>query len=163
VDLPDVLPQGRRLRVFRYLQNGDFAAARKWSPFGPLLVAHCHASGSKRKGSRMPAIPLDAVTDIPAQELEPWRKKPLCANCAFSEIDPDDKKLYCHEDSARAQVIVGERQPVLLGRQKPTPEQQLGVVAIVSYWPDVQPNWSCWKHPDRQPERRRIESAALNK
>ena len=111
----------------------------------------------------MPAVPLDAVTDIPAQEIEPWRKKPLCANCPFSEIDPDDGKLYCHEDSARAQVIVGERQPMLIGGPKTTPQQQLGVIAIVSYWPDVQPNWSCWKHPDRQPERRRLESAALAK
>jgi hypothetical protein len=112
----------------------------------------------------MPAVPLDAVSDIPAQEFEPWRKKPLCANCPFSEIDPDDGKLYCHESGPQAQAVVGERpRAVMIGGPKTTPQQQLGVIAIVSYWPDVQPNWSCWKHPDRQPERRRIESAALAK
>jgi hypothetical protein len=113
----------------------------------------------------MPAVPLDAVTDIPAQELDTWRKKPLCANCPFSAIDPDDKKLYCHESSPQAQAVVGERPRSISisAVGSATPNQLLGVIAIVSYWPDVQPNWSCWKHPDRQPERRRLESAALAK
>jgi hypothetical protein len=102
--------------------------------------------------------------DIPAQ-LEPWRTPPQCQNCPFSERDADDGKLYCHESSAKAQAVFyflppEQKKPVITavgGGAAPTAEPRLVVHGIVTYWPEVQPQWSCWQHPERQSERRRLE------
>jgi hypothetical protein len=106
-------------------------------------------------------VTIAAIPDIPEQGLEPWRKKALCANCPFSGTDQDDGKLYCYEDSPKAQAIVGERKlATLMARSGPAPQNGgLEVLGIVTYFPQVQPQWSCWKHPARQQERRKLESA----
>jgi hypothetical protein len=105
----------------------------------------------------MPAVPLDAGSEIPQQAVEPWRTRALCANCPFSETDPDDHKLYCKESSPGTQAIIGPSRPLLA---VPATDKRvaLGVVGIVTFWPEVNANWSCWKHPARQQERRKYES-----
>jgi hypothetical protein len=35
------------------------------------------------------------------------------------------------------------------------------VHGIVTYWPEVQPDWLCWQHPAKQEERRRAGFATL--
>jgi hypothetical protein len=30
------------------------------------------------------------------------------------------------------------------------------ILGVVGYFPECNPDWSCWKHPDRQAERRRL-------
>jgi hypothetical protein len=106
----------------------------------------------------MPAVPLDVCLDSPPQVLEPWRTPPArCSNCPFSEPDPDDGKLYCKEDSPTGQAVIGPARQLL---SVPATDKRvaLGVLGIVTFWPEVQPMWSCWKHPKRQHERRRLES-----
>jgi hypothetical protein len=105
--------------------------------------------------------------DIPLQALEPFRKVPQCANYPYVEQDANDGLLYCHEDSAKAQAItitrpVQVKQPAI---QTPTPQPQLleaqvQVLGIHGFWPKVEPQWSCWKHPERKQERRRLEGTA---
>jgi hypothetical protein len=36
----------------------------------------------------------------------------------------------------------------------PTPK----VLGVVGFFPEVNPEWSCWKHPDRQAERRNLSN-----
>jgi hypothetical protein len=106
----------------------------------------------------MPALPLEVCLDSPPQEFEPWRAPPArCSNCPFSEPDPDDGKLYCKEDSAKGQAVIGPQRALIAA---PSGDQRanLGVIGIVTFWPEVQAMWSCWKHPKRQQERRRLES-----
>ena len=106
----------------------------------------------------MPALPLEVCLDSPPQAVEPWRAPPArCANCPFAEPDPDDGKLYCHEDSPRGQVAFGPQRQLITA---PSGDQRvaLGVIGVVTFWPEVQPIQSCWKHPKRQQERRRLES-----
>jgi hypothetical protein len=103
------------------------------------------------------SLPLEVCPDSPPQEFEPWRAPPArCSNCAFSEPDPDDGKLYCKEDSPKGQAVIGPQRPLIAaaGNQR----SALGVVGIATFWPEVQPMWSCWQHPKRQQERRRLES-----
>jgi len=107
----------------------------------------------------------DPRLDIPVQSLEPWRKVPQCGDCPFAERDSDDGKLYCHEDSAKGQAVFyfkppEPKRPVLQAVAPPMAPPELVVHGIVSYWPEVQPEWSCWRHPDRQAERRRLEGRA---
>ena len=86
-----------------------------------------------------------------------------CGNCPFADRDPDDGQLYCHESSPLAHPIFvqqgSERKPVIVGAQQQEPAQQIKVLGIVGFFPEVNPSWSCWKHPYRQPERRRLEGA----
>ena len=103
------------------------------------------------------------VPDAPLQEYE-IRALPRCANCPFAAPDKDDGKLYCHESSVRAQPVVmiqppKQNTPVLTaqgGLIPPKPE--VVVLGVTSFWPEVQPEWACWRHPRRQAERRRLES-----
>jgi hypothetical protein len=105
--------------------------------------------------------------DIPAQFMEPWRKQPQCQNCPFSERDADDGKLYCHETGPKAQAVFyfkppEQKKPVLapIGAQ-PIMAPELVVHGIVTFWPEVQPDWVCWQHPAKQEERRRLGFATL--
>ena len=101
--------------------------------------------------------------DAPLQEHE-IRALPRCANCPFAETDKDDGKLYCHESAVKAQAVVVVRPPVekmpvltAAGHGIP-PKPDVVVLGVTSYWPEVQPEWACWRHPRRQAERRRLES-----
>lgn len=102
--------------------------------------------------------------DIPPQALAPFGTKPLCGNCPFGERDRDDGKLYCHETSARSQPVFyfkppEPKRPVLTAAgAQPMAAPELVVHGVITYWPEVQPQWSCWQHPDRQRERRRLEN-----
>ena len=107
----------------------------------------------------------DPRLDIPAQEAEPARLE-SCGTCPFAEPDRDDGKLYCHEGSAKAQAVFvlrapQEKPPVIapLG-SRPPGKPEVEVLGVTSYWPPVEPQWSCWRHPQRQTERRRLESPA---
>jgi hypothetical protein len=105
--------------------------------------------------------------DVPVQSFDLRRKQPQCQNCPFSERDIDDGKLYCHETSPKAQAVFyfkppEAKPPVIAGvgtRPMPTPE--LVVHGIVTFWPEVQPDWLCWQHPEKQEERRRHGFASL--
>ena len=114
---------------------------------------------------RRPAIPalLDINPDSPPQALEPWRKqKPNCGNCPFSEQDKDDSKLYCHEGSAQGFPVVVMTQEkasaiAVPGHQAEGPKPK--VLGVVGFFPEVNPEWSCWQHPDRQAERRGLSNS----
>jgi hypothetical protein len=95
--------------------------------------------------------------DIPAQFL--GRKKPQCQNCPFSDVD-DDGKLYCHESAPRAEAVYyfrppEQKKPVITAMASAPPTApELVVHGIITFWPEVQPDWSCWQHPEKQAERR---------
>jgi hypothetical protein len=106
--------------------------------------------------------------DIPAQFMEPWRKQPQCQNCPFSERDNDDGKLYCHESAPKAQAVFyfkppEPKKPVLtaVGSAPAMGTPELVVHGIITYWPEVRPEESCWQHPAKQEERRRHGFASL--
>jgi hypothetical protein len=105
--------------------------------------------------------------DIPGQSFELRRKSPRCANCIFSERDIDDGKLYCHESGPKAQAVFyfkppEPKKPVLTAiGNAPMAQPELVVHGIVTYWPEVQPDWLCWQHPEKQEERRRAGFASL--
>ena len=105
------------------------------------------------------------VPDAPLQEHE-IRALPRCANCPFAETDKDDGKLYCHASAPKAQAVFyflppGQKKPVItpIGPSpQPMAAPELVVHGIVTYWPEVQPEWRCWQHPKLQTERRRLEN-----
>jgi hypothetical protein len=102
------------------------------------------------------------VPDAPLQDWE-IRNQPRCGNCPFAEPDKDDGKLYCHEDSIKAQAVAvivppQHKTPVLTpsGAQVP-PKPDVQVLGVISYWPEVQLDHSCWRHPAKQAARRALE------
>jgi hypothetical protein len=106
----------------------------------------------------------DPRLDIPDQQPEP-APAPSCASCLFAETDRDDGKLYCHEGLVKAQPVIimrapQDKTPVIaqLGSRPPA-RPEVEVLGVVSYWPEVQQHWVCWRHPHLQTERRRMENA----
>jgi hypothetical protein len=106
--------------------------------------------------------------DIPMQQaLESLRTVPQCGNCPFAERDADDGLLYCREDSAKAQAVYyfkppEPKRPVLTAAgAQPISAPELVVHGIITYWPEVRPEQSCWQHPERQRERQRLEGIGL--
>ena len=104
-----------------------------------------------------------SVPDAPLQDYE-LSALPRCGNCPFAQPDKDDGLLYCHESSVRAWPVVITKPP----RQGPPvltpsgaavpPKPEIEVLGVISYWPEVQPDWSCWQHPKLHGERRRLET-----
>jgi hypothetical protein len=104
---------------------------------------------------------VSAELKVPEQGLEQFVVPThRCSNCPFSERDRDDGELYCHEDSPKGQAIatLGEASAAVLTAAGRAPKSaQIQVHGIIAFWPQVKPEQSCWKHPGRQDDRRRLE------